>query len=159
MSDVIPQGSAERARRPFLVWLTQVLLILCAVGLSAMAIVLWPPTVRRALDAGVAPWRIAAAAGVQLAMISRLVALFVGLVQRRRWAWYGSLAFAIALLALLIHSRIDLPPDGPLQLLPIRPEERRGAAIGEALVFILVALYPFGLFFSRKARRFFGRAP
>ena len=89
MTDVILQGSTTHARRPFLIWLTQVLLVLCAIALFAMALVSLPPAVRQALAAGVAPWRIALVIGSQLAMIALLAVLFVGLVHRRRWAWYS----------------------------------------------------------------------
>jgi len=147
-------ANLRKAKRPALVWITQVLiallLIVLGLGIGSAAFAL--PNV---LAAGAPVFRVVVYFSLQLCVIALLATLFIGLVRRRRWAWLGSIVFAALLLALLVQSRIWPPPSGPFPILPIAPEQQLGAAVGEAVITLLALLYPFRLYFSRTVRAFF----
>ena len=152
MDEVLP--NFMKPKRPALIWVTQVLiaLLLIVLGLGVSSAVFALPNV---FAAGVPVIRVVAYFSLQVCVIALLTTLFVGLVRRRRWAWLGSIVFAALLLALLIQSRIWPPSSGPFPILPIAPEQQRGAAVGEAVITLLALLYPFRLYFSRAVRAFF----
>ena len=146
--------NAPLPRRPFLVWVTQ--LILVAVVLTTLFSLLRIALALPALiNSGASVPRLTLALLWPLTMLSAFTTLFIGLVRRKRWAWYCSTAFALLILFVTFHGRIS-PPSGPLPLLPIAPNQMLGAAVGEAVVTILVVLYPLRMYFSDKVRTFFG---
>ena len=142
------------SKRPFLIWVTQILVALVCAIFIAISILITFKVIPQLLANGFSAWRIALGSAIQATCITSLVLLFMGLVKRRRWAWYGSIVFALLLLVLFIHSNL-YPPDGPIPLLPIASNQMLGAVIGEAMITLLVVIYPIRLFFSHKVRAFF----
>src|SRR5687767_2690071 len=94
-----------KARRPALVWVTQVLLVIY-IGIVLLAFL---PLVTT-LGSISSPGRLVLATIVALSLFGVLVGpavvLFYGLAGRRRWAWRGSIAFAAFFLLLIIVSQL-----------------------------------------------------
>ena len=146
--------NAPFPRRPFLIWVTQIILIavMLAVLFALQRIILALPGL---VNSGAPLPRLVLILLWPLTMLVVFIALFVGLARRKRWAWYCGIAFALLILFVIFHSRIS-PPSGPIPLLPIAPNQMLGAAVGEAVVTIFAVLYPLRIYFSDKVRIFFG---
>jgi hypothetical protein len=147
MNAVIP-------RRPPLIWFTQLLVILFATLFLFFIVATFFALPQLLATYRNAPGLIYAAASVQAILLAGLITLSLGLVRRRRWAWWGSIVFAVLLLALVVASR--LRPEGePIPILPIPPQQLFGAAVGDVVLFVALVAYPLRLFFSRTVRIFF----
>ena len=143
-------------KRPALIWITQALLVLYFV-IGSVAVASTIPNllaieslVGRVL--GTLFWL-----AFVLALIGPLCLLFYGLARRRRWAWRGSLVFAICVLILLALSQLarpSAPSNGPFPQFEIKPEEQLGATIARITIPLLMLIYTIRLYFSSKVRAF-----
>lgn len=103
-SDVGPPRTrpAYRFRRPALVWLTQIfLLVLMSLDIlmvGSQLLLTYPPL--QALPG----WERVALWLWDAGLLAALATLSYGLLQRRRWAWHGSILFAAYLLFLQVRT-------------------------------------------------------
>ena len=145
-------------KRPPLIWFTQLLvfafalLFLLFLGATLLAL----PQILAFYRS--APWLIYATLSIQAVLLASLVALSIGLVRRRRWAWPSSVVFAVLLLAFIVASRLRAA-NGPIPILPIPPEQLFGSAVADVVIFASLVIYPLRLFFSRRVKLFFGIVP
>jgi len=145
---------AKKPSRPFLVWVTQVLLVFLLIPqtIGLVGSVLLIP---RIMASPLPGWQIALLFLANVSFVILATALFIGLVKARRWAWHGSVVFAILFMVFVFYTRA-YPATGPIPQIPIPSNQLLGAAIGELLVTVLVILYPFRMFYSRRVRAFLG---
>jgi hypothetical protein len=144
----------KRPSRPFLVWVTQVLLVFLLIP-QTIGLVGSVFFISKIIASPLPGWQIALLFVVNASFVVLAITLFVGLVKARRWAWHGSVVFAILFMVLIFYTRAH-PSTGPIPTIPIPANQLWGAAIGELLVTVLVILYPFRMFYSRRVRTFLG---
>lgn len=144
-------------KRPIIILFTQMLVFIFAALflLFLTATLLAPPHLQETYRG--APWLVYASTSIHALLLVALATLSVGLVRRRRWAWWGSIIFAALLLALIVASRLR-PAGQPIPILPIPPQQLFGAVIGDVVIFSALVAYPPRLFLSRSVRLFFGVA-
>lgn len=155
LPDAAAEDHSPALRRPALVWLTQVLLVVFCLAMAAGALLGMAAVLSRSNVPG---WRVAVGLAIALSELALPAWLFYGLAYRRRWAWHGGIAFSVLLLVITLWSRAH-PAPGPLPQFEIKPNQMLGAAIGELTVTALLVLYPIRMFFSSKVRAFLGVRP
>ena len=147
-------------KRPALIWLTQALLVLYFVIVSVAVASTIPTLLAIETFAGRVLGTLFWVSCV-LALAGPLCVLFYGLARRRRWAWRGSLVFAICVLILLAVSQLARPTgpsNGPFPQFEIKPEQQLGATIARITIPLLTLIYTIRLYFSSKVRAFLGVA-
>jgi len=132
-----------RVKRPVLIWFTQALLLFVITLLVFWGI----GQLRVGLVIGNSRL-VAVALGIAIVPSSIFLALFIGLARRRRWAQWGSIAFAVLLLMLGIWNAFHPPQYAS-------SAEAGGGAIGSLVVIALMVLYPIRLYRSASVREFF----
>jgi hypothetical protein len=133
--------------RPGLVWTTQILLgiFMAMVAFIAVGRILHPPPVANGtvILVSLVLWN-----GALLMLFGTLM---YGLAVRRRWAWHGSIVFAAFLLFCLI---VGWSIGNRNATTYASSAEQGGAMFATIFWSVLLAIYPFALFFSQKVRRF-----
>ena len=138
-----------RPSRPILVITTQVLLGL-VILLQIYAVI--TGMIALARGSSVSPGQVVLAYSATALVLGLAVILSVGLARARRWAWHGSVLFALLVLVLVFYSRAH--PSVPRSGIP--DDQLLGAAAAELMVTLLVVLYPIRVYFSKKFRAFLG---
>ena len=151
-SVTVSHEMAVKKKRPFLIWITQALVIIFILILIA-GFGIWIFSFIKA-PSPMPAWVFVLISIPKILVIATLVTLFIGLVRPKRWAWHGSILFAILLLIFSVYSQTLPTPDAA----PIVDGERFGYAIGNLLIIFLHVLYPFRLYFSKSVRAFFSRS-
>jgi len=149
------QSNMIHTKRPVLILVTQLFVGLWIAGLLFLLLTDLFKAAPFALAQGFPIWRIFLSIWFFALPLGLLVALFVGLVKRRRWTWLGSIAFALLFLALVVALRIWPPQGSPLPIFLVAPQQHFGAAIADVTITVLLVLFPICLFFSTKVRAFF----
>lgn len=138
-------GPQPADRKPLSVWIAQVL---CAFG-SAGALYF------TLLSSGVA-------SKVSLGLLGLLyLGLLYGTEKRQAWSrWFLAVFLALGAISTLAQALHD--PTGALSAGPgkleIAPEERSGAAAGQAATIVLIFLLAWRLAFGDAAKRYFSRS-
>jgi hypothetical protein len=140
----------EITKRPLLIWITQILSLVIGAWLAGVALYVAIVLIPLLRMHGSPWWEIGLYLVIPTVVSGLLMTLLGGLLRRRRWGWYGSIVFSIALFALVLYWR------GHYSHGPILANEKFGAAVVEILIASLLALYPIRLFFSKHVRAFLG---
>jgi hypothetical protein len=141
--DVVP----KRGKRPVLIWFTQAVTLALAMASLLGALI----EVTRLLNS----FDEAALAETIAIMISQLLAavvsllLCVGLIKPHPWSRWGAIVFSAALLVAAIAYQQYPGQDTSLTT-------RARGNFGDGLINLLLIIYPFRLYFSKKVRAFFG---
>jgi len=129
-------------RRPFLVWITQILAALVIAGELYRFFVV----VRDGADGAPIGTFALKLSLLAVCSIVPLGILSYGLARARRWSWHGSIVFAVVWLILVALQAFFTPQHQPHFAGPTR----RAVVVG------LHAIYLIALFISPKMRRFLG---